>query len=54
MLDRVLTAPQALERLRRSALSTVLDDIAADLRQRGYSQAVVQSYLSSPGTSRTG
>lgn len=49
MLDRVLTAPQALERLRRSALSTVLDDIAADLRQRGYSQAVVQSYLSVAG-----
>lgn len=52
MLDRYFTAPTAplmLERLRQGALSTVLDDVAARLHDRGYSPAVAQSYLSIAG-----
>jgi len=43
MLDRFFTSPYVLERLRRSALGTVLDDLAAGLHDRGYAPAVAQS-----------
>jgi integrase len=45
MLDHFFTAPHVLERLRRGALSTVLDDVAVSLANHGYSPIVAKSYL---------
>lgn len=45
MLDRFFPDPRVRERLRRGALSTALDDVAAGLHDRGYSPTVAQSYL---------
>ena len=49
MLDRFFTAPQVLERLRRGALSTALDEVASRLHDGGYASTVAKSYLSIAG-----
>ncbi len=49
MLDRFFTSPDVVERLRRGALGTILDDLAAGLHDRGYAPIVAQSYLSIAG-----
>jgi site-specific recombinase XerD len=49
MLDQFFTSPDVLERLRRGALGTILDDLAAGLHDRGYAPVVAQSYLSIAG-----
>ena len=45
MLERFFTSPDELDRLRRGALSAVLDDVATLLYDEGYSPGVARSYL---------
>lgn len=49
MLDRFFPDSQVRERLRRGALSTALDDVAARLHDRDYCPTVARSYLSIGG-----
>jgi integrase len=45
MLERFFTSPDDLDRLRRGALSEVLDDVATLLHDESYSPGVARSYL---------